>query len=84
MAVDSYEYTALPDAITVEKVEPKSTAMVNGRLLDTRSAEVLGKVYEHKPHFHEWLRVAAQIRHPWKPTRSCARVYVPGRARCRA
>ena len=47
-AVDSYEFTALPESIKVEDVEPKGDAT------DTRAPETLAMPYEHKPHFHEW------------------------------
>ena len=46
--IDSYEFTALPDAVTVASVEPPGGAG------DDRSADTLKAAYEHKPHFHEW------------------------------
>lgn len=48
-AVDSYEFTALPDAISVKAVEPST-----GADADKRSPATLDGAYEHKPHFHEW------------------------------
>jgi hypothetical protein len=52
--IDSYEFTALPDAISVAAVEPASTETdANGQAVDTRAFD-LTKPYEHKPHFHEW------------------------------
>ena len=55
-AVDSYEFTALPDAISVANVDPNVAA----------GADNNGQgIFEHKPHFHEWLQpFAAQIYHP--------------------
>ena len=47
-AVDSYEFTALPESIAVKDVEPKGDAA------DPRADETLMMPYEHKPHFHEW------------------------------
>jgi hypothetical protein len=47
--IDSYEFTALPDAISVAKVEPPT-----GKDADKRSEATLAGPYEHKPHFHEW------------------------------
>ena len=46
--IDSYEFTALPDAISVAKVEPA------GGDTDKRSDDTLKGAFEHKPHFHEW------------------------------
>ena len=46
--IDSYEFTALPDAISVKAVEPA------GGDVDKRSPETLNGAFEHKPHFHEW------------------------------
>lgn len=48
--IDSYEFTALPEYVTVEAVEPK-----DGSADDQRSAATLAMPFEHKPHFHEWL-----------------------------
>ena len=47
--IDSYEFTALPDAISVKAVEPST-----GADADKRSPATLDGAYEHKPHFHEW------------------------------
>ena len=47
--IDSYEFTALPETISVEDVEPQGAVGVDDRLPKTLTA-----VYEHKPHFHEW------------------------------
>lgn len=47
--IDSYEFTALPEYVTVAAVEPK-----DGAEEDERSAETLKMPFEHKPHFHEW------------------------------
>ena len=47
--IDSYEFTALPDAISVKAVEPAS-----GTDADKRSEATLDGKFEHKPHFHEW------------------------------
>ena len=53
-AVDSYEFTALPDVISVKSVEPSSDAVdENNKRLDARAFD-LNQPYEHKPHFHEW------------------------------
>lgn len=64
-AVDSYEFTALPDAISVSKVEPA------GGAADKRDDDTLKGAFEHKPHFHEWATalpgqgmVVVQIREP--------------------
>ncbi len=46
--IDSYEFTALPDAISVAKVEPA------GGAADKRDDDTLKGAFEHKPHFHEW------------------------------
>ena len=46
--IDSYEFTALPDAISVKSVEPA------GGDADKRSDATLNGAFEHKPHFHEW------------------------------
>lgn len=63
--IDSYEFTALPDMISVAAVEPAGDAAEDGRAFD------LTKPYEHKPHFHEWATalpgqgmVVVQIREP--------------------
>ena len=48
--IDSYEFTALPEYVTVEDVEPPS-----GAAEDERTAATLKMPFEHKPHFHEWL-----------------------------
>ena len=54
-AVDSYEFTALPENVEVGQVEPKGTETdQNGNLVDQRGDPILSAVYEHKPHFHEW------------------------------
>tara|TARA_B100000963_G_scaffold125810_1_gene109817 strand:+ start:2565 stop:3296 length:732 start_codon:yes stop_codon:yes gene_type:complete len=47
--IDSYEFTALPEYVTVEDVEPPS-----GAAEDERTAATLKMPFEHKPHFHEW------------------------------
>lgn len=47
--IDSYEFTALKPNIRVGDVDPKIDEN------DTRVNETLTEVYEHKPHFHEWL-----------------------------
>ena len=47
--IDSYEFTALPDAISVKAVEPST-----GADTDKRSQVTLDGPFEHKPHFHEW------------------------------
>ncbi len=47
--IDSYEFTALPEYVTVGQVEPRGAA---GE--DKRDDDTLGKPFEHKPHFHEW------------------------------
>ena len=53
--IDSYEFTALPEYVTVKAVEPPSDATdAQGRRLDQREAAILDKPFEHKPHFHEW------------------------------
>ena len=49
-AVDSYEFTALKEYVTVEEVEPKDDAAE-----DQRTQPTLTSIFEHKPHFHEWL-----------------------------
>lgn len=41
-AVDSYEFTALPDQITI------------GNLLSNTTVEQAKEPFEYKPHFHEW------------------------------
>lgn len=46
--IDSYEFTALPDMISVAAVEPKTADPDDTRAFD------MTKPYEHKPHFHEW------------------------------
>ena len=52
--IDSYEFTALPDMISVAAVEPATNETdANGLRIDTRAFD-LSKPYEHKPHFHEW------------------------------
>ena len=48
--IDSYEFTALPEQISVQDVEPKGAAGAG----DARAPETLIMPYEHKPHFHEW------------------------------
>ena len=50
-AVDSYEFTALNDMVTVGEVEPKD----DGAAEDQRTSTTLTSIFEHKPHFHEWL-----------------------------
>ena len=47
--IDSYEFTALPEQISVQDVEPKT-----GDAADQRAQATLISPYEHKPHFHEW------------------------------
>jgi hypothetical protein len=47
--IDSYEFTALKEYVTVEDVEPK-----DGAEEDERTAATLAMPFEHKPHFHEW------------------------------
>jgi len=49
--IDSYEFTALKEHITVGEVEPTSTPK---NALDNRLDTTLNETYEHKPHFHEW------------------------------
>jgi hypothetical protein len=48
-AVDSYEFTALPESVAVKDVEPSG-----GAADDKRDPDMLVLPYEHKPHFHEW------------------------------
>ena len=50
--VDSYEFTALPESLTIKQVSP----IDKGNLTD---ADMTGpnnvdKIFEFKPHFHEW------------------------------
>jgi len=47
--IDSYEFTALKEYVTVEDVEPRS-----GADEDERTDATLKMPFEHKPHFHEW------------------------------
>ena len=47
--IDSYEFTALPEYVTVEAVEPR-----DGAAEDERTEATLKMPFEHKPHFHEW------------------------------
>ena len=47
--IDSYEFTALPEYVTVGSVEPKT-----GDPDDKRSDATIAEPFEHKPHFHEW------------------------------
>ena len=49
-AVDSYEFTALPEHVTVGEVEPKD----DGRGRTSAPSTTLASAFEHKPHFHEW------------------------------
>jgi hypothetical protein len=48
-AVDSYEFTALREYVSVGDVEPE-----DGAVEDTRDKGALSLPFEHKPHFHEW------------------------------
>lgn len=48
-AVDSYEFTALREYVSVGDVEPE-----DGAVEDTRDKGTLSMPFEHKPHFHEW------------------------------
>jgi hypothetical protein len=54
--IDSYEFTALPEAIEVKDVEPLDTLTLdaNGNRVDPRDPAMMTKAFEHKPHFHEW------------------------------
>ena len=57
-AVDSYEFTALPETITIKEVAPLAElATKAGATPAQRAAELaaLGnQPFEYKPHFHEW------------------------------
>ena len=63
--VDSYEFTALPERITVQEVSPMdmekpipkdmSDAMKDKILAENAAlAAKANETYEFKPHFHEW------------------------------
>lgn len=48
--IDSYEFTALNETISVGSVEPPS----DDKNLDKRTEGALTQPFEYKPHFHEW------------------------------
>jgi hypothetical protein len=48
--VDSYEFTALPESLTCAAVSP----MDDGANPDYADANGQPKIFEFKPHFHEW------------------------------
>ena len=65
-AVDSYEFAALDESITVgsvatpseyeKKVPDGASDAVRNKINqdNTAVAEGMNNIYEHKPHFHEW------------------------------